>query len=39
MGQFFNTGFIILIVNANMTEHEPKEFFKIFKGPFYDYMP
>lgn len=24
LGQFFNTGFIILIVNANMTEHEPK---------------
>ena len=22
-----------------MTEHEPKEFFKLFKGPFYDYMP
>lgn len=22
-----------------MTEHRPREFFKIFKGPFYDYMP
>lgn len=39
LGQFFNTGFIILIVNANMIEHHPKEFFKYFKGPFYDYMP
>lgn len=39
LGQFFNTGFIILIVNANLTEHKPKEFFKIFKGPFYDYSP
>jgi len=39
IGQFFNTGFIILIVNANMVEHEPKQFWKNFKGPFYDYMP
>lgn len=39
LGQFFNTGFIILIVNANLTEHRPKEVFKVFKGPFYDYMP
>lgn len=39
LGQFFNTGFIILIVNANLSEHHPKEFFKIFKGPFYDYAP
>ena len=23
MAQFFNTGFLILIVNANLTEHEP----------------
>jgi hypothetical protein len=22
-----------------MIEHEPKEFWKIFNGPFYDYMP
>lgn len=39
LGQFFNTGFIILIVNANMIEHHPKDIFKYFKGPFYDYMP
>ena len=39
IGQFFNTGFIILIVNANMKEHEPKKFWKNFNGPFYDYMP
>jgi len=39
MAQFFNTGFIILLVNANLTEHEPVEFTKLIKGPFYDYMP
>lgn len=39
LGQFFNTGLIILIVNANLSEHKPKKFWKIFNGPFYDYMP
>ena len=37
--QFFNTGFLILIVNANMKEHDPSEFTKYFDGPFTDYMP
>lgn len=37
--QFFNTGIIILIVNANLSEHQPKQLFGIFKGPFSDYMP
>jgi hypothetical protein len=39
MAQFFNTGFLILIVNANLTEHEPKWFTRFFNGPFYDYQP
>ena len=39
LAQFFNTGFLILIVNANLTEHEPKAIFKYFNGPFYDYQP
>lgn len=37
--QFFNTGFLILIVNANLREHQPKEFTRYFDGPFTDYMP
>lgn len=39
LGQFANTGFVILLVNANLTEHQPHEITKYFKGPFYDYMP
>lgn len=39
LAQFFNTGLIILIVNANLTEHQPKAIFSIFNGPFSDYMP
>lgn len=39
IAQFFNTGFLLLLVNANMTEHEPSEVTQYFKGPFYDYMP
>lgn len=39
MAQFFNTGIIILIVNANMIEHEPKEIFGVFRGPYADYTP
>lgn len=38
--QFFNTGFLILLVNANMKEHEPKFLTQyITKGSFYDYSP
>jgi len=37
--QFFNTGIILLIVNSNLSEHQPKGFTMIFKGPYYDYMP
>ena len=39
LAQFANTGFVILLVNANLTEHFPKEITMHFKGPYYDYMP
>jgi hypothetical protein len=39
VAQFFNTGFIILIANANLSEHEPKAFTQLVKGPHYDYQP
>jgi len=39
VAQFFNTGFLLLFVNANLTEHEPHFLTKFFRGPFYDYMP
>lgn len=39
IAQFANTGFVILLVNANMTEHFPHEVTKYLKGPYYDYMP
>lgn len=37
--QFFNTGFIILIANANLSEHEPKAVTQYVNGPHYDYNP
>lgn len=37
--QFFNTGLLLLLVNANMTEHEPKAITKYIKGTYYDYFP
>ena len=37
--QFFNTGILILMVNANLTEHEPKALTKYVEGPYFDYMP
>lgn len=39
VAQFFNTSFIILIANANLTEHEPKALTQLVKGPHYDYQP
>ena len=39
IAQWFNTGFLLLLVNANMTEHNPAFFTKYFRGPFYDYSP
>lgn len=37
--QFFNTGILLLLVNGNLTEHEPFWITKYLQGPFYDYMP
>lgn len=37
--QFFNTGLLLLIVNANLTEHSPKFITKHIKGVYYDYLP
>lgn len=39
VAQFFNTGFIILIANANLSEHEPKALTQLVDGPHYDYGP
>jgi len=39
IAQFFNTGFLLLFVNANLTEHSPHWLTQYFRGPFYDYMP
>lgn len=37
--QFFNTGFLLLLVNANLSEHQPKWFTQFVRGPFHDYSP
>ena len=37
--QFFNTGILLLLVNGNMSEHQPKFITKYIQGPFFDYMP
>jgi len=37
--QFFNTGLIILFVNAHLGEHTGIPLYKVFRGPFYDYSP
>jgi hypothetical protein len=39
VAQFFNTGFLLLLVNGNMSEHWPHFITKFIQGPFYDYMP
>lgn len=40
IAQFFNTGILLLLVNANMTEHSPKFITQyISSGKFYDYVP
>ena len=39
MAQFFNTGILILIVSANLREHEPFEFTRNFDGQYTDYVP
>lgn len=37
--QFFNTGFLPLLANANMSEHDPKFITSFITGPLYDYVP
>lgn len=39
IAQFFNTGFVLTLVNANMTEHEPKWITRFIANKFYDYVP
>lgn len=40
IAQFLNTGFVLLLVNANMTEHSPKFITRyIQSGQFRDYVP
>jgi len=39
VAQFFNTGFLLLLVNANMEEYRPQAVTHHFRGPFHDYMP
>lgn len=39
IAQFFNTGIIILILNMNLKEHSPKEFWSLFSGRYTDYDP
>lgn len=40
IAQFFNTGILLLLVNANMSEHHSIPGNKIVSlGPFYDYSP
>jgi uncharacterized membrane protein YidH (DUF202 family) len=36
---FLNTGLLLLIANANLTEHPPHFITKHFVGPYYDYEP
>lgn len=37
--QFLNTGIILLLVNANLTEHQPKFITKYLDKDYHDYMP
>jgi hypothetical protein len=40
IAQFFNTGILLTLVNANMSEHDPKFLTALVSsGRFYDYMP
>jgi hypothetical protein len=36
---FFNTGILLTIMSANLTEHGPKFLTKYITGPYYDYTP
>lgn len=37
--EFFNTSLIILMVNANTSEHRPHWLTGILNGAYYDYVP
>jgi hypothetical protein len=37
VAQFFNTGILLLLVNANLKEHLPGYLAVLFQGRFYDY--
>ena len=39
VAQFFNTAFILLLVNANLSEHNIPYFKEWLNGRFYDYSP
>jgi hypothetical protein len=39
ISQFFNSGVLLVLIQANMTEHTPTFITKYFKGPLYDYYP
>lgn len=36
---YLNTGFLLTVANANLTEHPPHFITDNFKGPYYDYDP
>lgn len=37
--QFFNTGLLLLMVNANLSEHWPYSLTQYVDGAYYDYTP
>lgn len=39
VAQFFNTAFILLLVNANLSEHSIPVLNEWLQGRFYDYSP
>lgn len=39
IAQFFNTGLLLVLVNANLSEHPIPLLASWLRGPFYDYMP
>jgi hypothetical protein len=39
IAQFFNTGILMLLINANMTEHQPTFITSMLNQDYYDYVP
>jgi hypothetical protein len=39
LAQFFNTGLLLLLINANLTEHQPHFLTDVLAQDFYDYYP